>query len=173
MKTVLLLNLSEEVLGVITWIDAVKKICRGVARRPYGHTDEYEIRTSAGIFKLPTAIVLIQYVNIPYKKVPLTSENLLKRDNYECQYCEKSLTRTSLTMDHIIPESRGGKKTWSNIVASCKSCNGQKDNKTLKEAGMCLKKKPKVPTRSVLILMISDGKKRESWSRWVQDLADY
>jgi len=171
MKTVLLLNLSEEVLGVISWIEAVKKMCRGVARRPYGHTDEYEIRTSSGVFKLPTAIVLVQYINIPYKRAPLTSDNLLRRDDYECQYCGKTLSRSSLTMDHVVPACRGGKKSWKNIVCACKKCNNQKDSKTPEEAGMLLKKKPKVPTRSVLLLTISENTKRESWHRWIQGYA--
>jgi len=166
MNKVLLLNLSEEVLGVITWMDAVKKMVRGVARKPYGHTEEYEIPTSSGVFKLPTAIVLIEYVNIPYKKAPLTAENLLKRDSGECQYCGKGLSRSSLTMDHIVPVSRGGKKIWKNIVASCKSCNNKKDNKTLSEANMKLRKKPKVPTRTVLLMTISEVKSKKSWSRW-------
>jgi len=166
---VLLLNLSEEVLGVITWIDAVKKMVRGVARKPYGHTEEYEIQTSSGVFKLPTAIVLVEYVNVPYKKASLTAENLLKRDNNECQYCGKGLTRSSLTMDHVFPESRGGKKTWKNIVASCKACNNQKDSKTPAEAKMKLRNRPKVPTRTVLLLTIEEVRSRESWSRWFSD----
>jgi 5-methylcytosine-specific restriction endonuclease McrA len=167
MKKVLLLNLSEEVLGVISWMDAVRKIVRGVARKPYGHEETYEIRTSAGVFELPTAIVLVEYKHIPYKNAPLTAENLLKRDNNECQYCGKSLSRKTLTMDHVVPESRGGKRTWKNIVASCKTCNNGKDNRTPKEANMALKKEPRVPTRSILVFMVSESKNRKSWHRWL------
>jgi len=169
MKKVLLLNLSEEVLGVITWIDAVKKIVRGVARKPYGHTEEYEITTSSGVFRLPTAIVLVEYKNIPYKNAPLTPENLLKRDNNECQYCGKKLSRSSLTMDHVFPECRGGKKTWKNIVAACKSCNNKKDNRTPAEANMKLRKKPKVPTRLILLMTISEVENKRSWDRWFKN----
>ena len=167
MKKVLLLNLSEEVLGVITWVEAVKKIVRGVARKPYGHEDFHEIKmTKNSIFKLPTAIVLMEYKNIPYKNAPLTPENLLRRDDNECQYCGKNLSRSSLTMDHVLPECRGGKRTWKNIVAACKECNNKKDNKTPTEAKMKLRKKPKVPTRLVLLLTISEVKSNKSWDRW-------
>jgi 5-methylcytosine-specific restriction endonuclease McrA len=168
MRKVLLLNLSEEVLGVITWKDAIQKLCRGVARRPYGHTEEYEIQTCSGVFRLPTAIVLVQYIHLPYKRVALTAENLLKRDNHECQYCGKKLNRGTVTMDHVFPESRGGKKIWKNIVAACKVCNNSKDNKTPSEAGMKLRNKPEVPSQVYIMLSVEEKHSLvSSWDRWL------
>jgi len=168
-RKVLLLNLSEEVLGVITWKEAVQKVERGVARRPYGHDEQYEIKTCGGVYYLPTAIVLIEYKHIPYKRVALTPENLLKRDNYECQYCGEHLNRGTVTMDHIYPESRGGQRTWKNIVAACKTCNNKKDSKTPKEAGMKLRKRPVVPTETLIVMSVIDRSElSSSWERWLE-----
>ena len=172
MMKVLKLNLSQEVLGVVTWIDAVKLLFRGAARRPSGHDEEYEIPTSSGVFRLPTAIVLSEYKNIPYKRVALTTENLLKRDNFECQYCGDPLNAKTLTMNHIFPESRGGKRNWKNIVAACKTCNGKKDDRTPSEAGMNLRKRAVVPSEALIIMSVMDKQEfSDSWNRWLESEA--
>ena len=169
MKKVLLLNLSEEIMGVITWIDAIKKLCRGIVKRPYGHDEEYEIKTGNGVYRLPTVLVLSEYKNIPYKRVPLTAENLLKRDKYSCQYCGEHLNKNTLTMDHIYPESRGGKKTWKNITSACKTCNNLKDNKTPAESNMKLRNRPYVPSEVLIIMAVMDRSDfSNSWDRWLE-----
>jgi 5-methylcytosine-specific restriction endonuclease McrA len=166
-KKVLLLNLSEEVLGIITWTDAVKKIFRNVAQKPYGYNDVYKIPTVKGDYEIPTAIVLSEYKRIPYRRVALTPENLLKRDGFRCQYCNKLLNRKTMTMDHVFPECRGGKKVWKNIVTACKSCNNIKDKRTPKEANMKLINKPTIPNMMILFTSASERKIRDSWKRWI------
>jgi len=123
---VLLLNNTEEVLNVIPWHRAVRLMYTGKASAPYGHEDYYRIATGEGYFELPTAIVLLKYVNIPYKNASLSRKNILRREEYICQYCTSDLIESNQTLDHILPVSRGGRHEWTNLVACCKSCNAAK-----------------------------------------------
>jgi hypothetical protein len=85
------------------------------------------------IFK-PSIIRVFTYVKLNFQKVPLTRENVFKRDDYECVYCGDS-HRRDLTIDHVIPQSKGGPNTWDNLVTACKRCNNEKADLTLKEYG--------------------------------------
>jgi 5-methylcytosine-specific restriction endonuclease McrA len=107
-------------------------------------------------------------VKSPYKRASLGRENIFKRDNYSCQYCGKRLTYKSGTIDHIIPQSKGGKHSWDNVVVACWPCNNKKDSKTLSEAGMFLLRKPYSPRWITLVLGSVDASLRASWSRWVR-----
>ena len=74
-----------------------------------------------------------------------SKRNIFIRDNFTCQYCGKELPIKELTVDHVIPRSKGGKDTWDIVVTSCKTCNNKKGDKTPKQAGLKIMKKPKVP----------------------------
>lgn len=172
-RSVLLLNASEEILKIIDWKHAVKLMISGKARKPYGHDDEYEIETTSGMFRLPTALVLVQYVHIPFRNnVAVNTSNVLKRDKYTCGYCSKKLSDSNGTIDHIIPQCKGGENTWLNVVAACKECNNKKDNLTLNEVGrkygMKLKIKPHIPSRDFMIFTGINTKTHETWTRWVE-----
>jgi 5-methylcytosine-specific restriction endonuclease McrA len=82
----------------------------------------------------PSIIRVPKYVNVRHHKVPLTRENIIKRDNYECVYCGDNNARL-LTIDHVIPQSKGGTNSWDNLVAACKKCNGEKADLSLTEFG--------------------------------------
>jgi 5-methylcytosine-specific restriction endonuclease McrA len=84
--------------------------------------------------KKPSIIRVFTYVKQDIQKVPLTRENVYKRDNYECVYCGCSQVKT-LTLDHVIPQSKGGKNSWDNLVTACKRCNSEKADLTLEEYG--------------------------------------
>ena len=75
----------------------------------------------------------------------LTKEMLLKRDRYTCAYCAQSFRTSMLDVEHIVPDSRGGAYSWTNLVASCKACNDRKRDRTPEEAGMKLHYVPYVP----------------------------
>jgi hypothetical protein len=92
----------------------------------------------------PKVIRLLQYIYLPHRRLNLSKQNIFKRDKHACVYCE---SRENLTLDHVLPRSRGGKNTWENLVTCCSKCNSKKDNKTPEEAGM----KPFVPTFSNLM----------------------
>jgi len=83
--------------------------------------------------KKPSIIKVNNYVNV-HNKVSLNRENIYKRDNYECVYCGSSNRRT-LTLDHVIPQSKGGQNTWENLVTACKTCNGEKADLDIEEYG--------------------------------------
>jgi len=94
---------------------------------------------------VPQVIRLIKLVRTIYRsRVPFSKKNVLYRDEFTCQYCGK--TRGKLTIDHVIPKSKGGKSTFENCVASCKPCNNTKGNRTPREAKMPLRKHPVQPT---------------------------
>ena len=77
-----------------------------------------------------------------WKVPPVNRREILRRDKYQCQYCD---SRKRLTLDHVIPRSKGGKHTWDNVVIACERCNSLKGARTPQQAGMSLKTKPKAP----------------------------
>ena len=97
------------------------------------------------IFKVPAVMVLIKVVRNVYRnRVPFTKKNVLVRDWYTCVYC--GCRKRPLTIDHIVPVSKGGKTDFDNCVACCKTCNHNKGARTPRQAGMQLKKRPYQPT---------------------------
>ncbi|MDM9383123.1 HNH endonuclease [Chlorogloeopsis sp. ULAP01] len=82
-----------------------------------------------------------------WKVSPVNRREVLRRDRYSCQYCGSS---KNLTLDHVIPRSRGGQHTWDNVVAACERCNSSKGDRTLKEIGMHLRTTPKAPVHPVI-----------------------
>ena len=96
------------------------------------------IRTANEVLRVPLIIRLVKLVRTIYKrKVDWCARNVHIRDNYTCRYCGKGkLTGLNLTIDHVLPASRGGKNTFENTVTACADCNSQKGDKTPAEAGM-------------------------------------
>lgn len=93
----------------------------------------------------PVIVQLLANVRVPRVALQPSRSNILLRDDETCQYCGKR--GRDLTLDHIIPRSRGGQSTWENLVASCKSCNGRKGSRLLKEANMRLLRPPRALTQ--------------------------
>jgi 5-methylcytosine-specific restriction endonuclease McrA len=108
----------------------------------------YKIRSVNAQFPMPAVIKLNNYVNVPYKKVPMTRQNIFKRDEFECQYCGK---QENLTLDHLIPKARGGRSTWDNLTTACSRCNAQKGDQTPRESGLKLNSKPIRPSYNSFI----------------------
>jgi len=92
--------------------------------------------------RIPSVVVLREYVK-PRKHVAFTRFNLFLRDAFQCQYCGAT---GDLTFDHIVPRSAGGITSWENVVAACSSCNLGKGSKSLQQARMSLRKRPRRPT---------------------------
>ena len=99
----------------------------------------HKLHSVSQSFPMPSVIRLIRYVHVPYKGVALTRQNVFKRDGFACQYCG---TRKDLTLDHVIPRSKGGKSTWNNLVTACKRCNTRKGDNSPEEVGIMLKIAP-------------------------------
>ena len=116
---------------------------------------------------LPTVIRLRHYVHVPFRQLPLTRRNVFHRDNQSCQYCGSR--NDPLSIDHVIPKSRGGGDTWENVTTACLGCNVRKGNRTPKEAGMPLKRMPRRPLSSLSFeacRQIHSGSHSE-WAKYV------
>ena len=162
MGKVLVLNASYEPLNITSWRRAVVLLLKGKAEQlEQGGEFIY-----SG-FPLPTVIRLRYYVRVPYKEIPLTRRNVLERDTNTCQYCKAK--GDQLTIDHVIPRSRGGGDTWENLVAACVRCNVRKGNRTPKEAEMTLQTKPRRPYSSLHFELIkcTRGNSNQEWKKYV------
>jgi 5-methylcytosine-specific restriction endonuclease McrA len=162
MGKVLVLNASYEPLNITNWKRAVILLIKGKAEQL-----EYHGQFIYQSFPLPSVIRLRNYVKVPYKEIPLTRRNVLERDRHTCQYCK--YRGDQLTLDHIIPRSRGGGDTWENLVSACVRCNIKKGNRTPKEAQMPLIKQPRKPYSSLHfeIIKYTKGNLNQEWKKYV------
>ena len=122
-----------------------------------------KIRTVNNYYAFPLVIRLKRYARVPFQYIVLSRRNILKRDGNKCQYCGSS---SDLTIDHIIPKSRGGGDTWENLTAACNKCNNKKGSRTPKEAGMVLARKPYRPSH-ILFLREYNGAVDDSWKPYL------
>ena len=139
MGQVLVLNASYEPLNITTWRRATVLMLKGKAES-LEENPNYALRPD---FKLPTVIRLLQFIKLPYREIPLTRKNILQRDNNICQYCYQK--NKKLSIDHVLPRSRGGLDSWQNVVTACLDCNIEKGSRTPEAAKMLLKNKPYQP----------------------------
>ena len=139
MRQVLVLNASYEPLNITTWRRAMVMMIKGKAER----LEEDPTKIIREGTMLPTVIRLRQYVRVPFRELPLTRRHILQRDGHCCQYC--GYTGEKLSIDHVIPRSRGGTHSWENVITACLTCNVLKGSRTPKEAKMALKKLPRRP----------------------------
>ncbi|MEL6248688.1 MAG: HNH endonuclease [Cyanobacteria bacterium J06648_16] len=162
MSKVLVLNASYEPLNITSWRRAVVLVIKGKAEQV-----EHNGRVIYANFPLPTVIRLRHYVRVPYKEIPLTRRNLLHRDNNTCQYCGDA--GDGLTLDHVIPRSRGGGDSWENMVAACVRCNVKKGNRTPREASMPLRNPPRKPHSSLYFELARHirGGLHQEWRKYV------
>jgi 5-methylcytosine-specific restriction endonuclease McrA len=100
------------------------------------------IKTVSRVFKIPAVIRLLGKVGLRFK-VKLSRRNIMVRDQFKCQYCGSSGKSSTLTLDHCIPRSRGGKFSWENLVTACEACNARKGDRTPEEAKMPMAKQPR------------------------------
>ena len=112
------------------------------------------IRTIDDEYSYPSVIRLRRYIRLPYAKIVLSRRNIMKRDRNVCQYCG---TKSDLTLDHVMPKSRGGRDSWENLVTACNTCNVKKGNRTPEEAGMPLKIKPYRPIHITFFQNLLNG----------------
>ncbi|NEP36778.1 MAG: HNH endonuclease [Moorea sp. SIO3E2] len=103
----------------------------------------YKVRSPSVVILVPTHIRLIVTETEPTWRVPpVNRREVLRRDKHRCQYCGST---KKLTLDHVMPRSKGGKHSWDNVVTACERCNSLKGNRTPHQAGMKLPRQPKAP----------------------------
>lgn len=157
--SILVLNADFQPINVTTFKRGYNLVYKGKAEIIQYDSDAKPIVYSQGkSMKRPLIIRLLRYISIPFKRVPLTKYNIYRRDGHQCAYCG---SKENLTIDHVIPKSRGGKSSWDNLATCCFKCNNKKSDKTPKEANMTLRVKLYQPTYQQFIngMMKADGKK--------------
>ncbi len=142
------LDSSFRPVDVIDAVEALVLCLIGKARVIENY--KKEINSVAESFKLPAVIVLNRYVKFRFSYVACNRTNVLWRDKNQCQYCANYFNADKLTLDHVIPKSRGGDNSWTNLVAACKKCNQRKGSKTPKESGMKPIRQPFRPKANIL-----------------------
>lgn len=159
MQQVLVLNASYEPLNVTTVRRAHVLVFKGKAEvieeldRP--------LQSSSTSFPWPNVIRLVHYVRVPRTvQRKISRRALFARDGWRCVYCGTSAGR--LTLDHVVPRSRGGESSWENVVTSCAPCNHRKGSRTLEEANMVLHSLPRAPA-PVLFIHLSAPRIPDGW----------
>ncbi|MCB9063058.1 MAG: HNH endonuclease [Halobacteriovoraceae bacterium] len=164
MRTLLLDN-SFFPIKVISWQKAMILLLTSRAEIVDEYSD-FTVRSPRKHFNVPKILRLYSKHQGP-KKIKFNRLNVYLRDDFSCQYCTLKFDYNDLTFDHVLPQSRGGKTSWINIVTCCKLCNLRKGNKTPREANMKLKRLPHEPQWSarLVIKMLDDDP--EEWFYWL------
>jgi len=165
-EPVLVLNATYEPINVTAARRAVVLVLKGVA------TTEEEngsfVHSTRMAIRIPSVIRLTHFRRIPYQTRALSRKNILLRDRYTCQFCGRVLPAGELTLDHVVPRSRGGHTDWDNLVACCHSCNNQKGDRLPEEVGLKLQRLPRpftLHTSRQLMRML--GKSDERWRKYL------
>jgi 5-methylcytosine-specific restriction endonuclease McrA len=141
-------------------------VLKGVAQAE--ETNHGEVHSTSRSVAVPSVIRLLSYRHIPQQSRALSRKNILLRDRNTCQFCGKLFPASELTLDHVMPRSRGGRSTWENLVACCYTCNNSKGDRTPEEAGFQLQRRPRPFTlhtsRQLMRLM---GHRDEKWRKYL------
>lgn len=149
---VLVLNASFEPINVCTVRRAIVLVLKEKAE--VIDSGDYELHSAEGSHTRPNVIRLVNYVRIPFDALRrrITRRAVFARDDWTCQYCGRT---GSLTMDHVVPRSKGGGTSWDNVVTCCAGCNRRKGDKLPDQAGMKPRKRPAAPHATIFIRVAS------------------
>jgi 5-methylcytosine-specific restriction endonuclease McrA len=161
---VLLLNQNYEPLNVCHLRRAMGMILGGKAE--ILENGRGVIRSAHRAWPIPSVIRLHYMVHRPLPRVRLCRREVLRRDEYTCQYCGRQTHR--LTMDHIVPRYRGGCYSWQNLVSACPGCNRRKGGKTLEQARMQLMREPYEPRPTGKYLFQAYLEHNGEWEKFLQ-----
>lgn len=122
--------------------------------------------------EVPRIIRLLKYERGPRNAVKYNRRNIFLRDEHRCQYCNRRFASQRLSLDHVMPRSRGGPDTWENVVCACLTCNTRKGGRTPAEAGMRLIREPVKPKRSPLLSRQLTMRRYACWKTFIPALED-
>jgi 5-methylcytosine-specific restriction endonuclease McrA len=160
---VLVLNANFEPINVCNTRRAISLVIDGKAILILNGRGE--IKTVRQNYPRPSIIRLEKMIHRPRPQVKLTKREILRRDNYTCQYCGQHVQY--LTVDHIIPRHLGGEHIWTNLVAACPHCNHRKGGRTLDQAQMHLLRAPSTPPASATYLFARHLHENQEWLPFV------
>ena len=165
-NSVLVLNTSYEAINFCGVRRAIVLVLSGVAT-PEEYTNKI-YRSPSTTVRIPAVIRLNKYIKISFKLITFSRKNIFLRDNYICHYCHNQFKPKELTIDHVLPKSKGGWNNWDNVVTACILCNKKKGNKTPEEAQMSLLKKPKTPNLPTYLQIIRNiGNHNKEWRKYL------
>ena len=165
-RPVLVLNASYEPINICAVKRAVVLLFKG--RASLEAASSKLISSPSVQVAVPTVIKVNYFIKIPFRIRPFSKRNLFMRDQYICQYCGLEYETNELTLDHVIPRSKGGESSWENTVTCCKKCNEKKGDHLPGEVEMNLLKKPRAPFFiSSLRLAKIPSELKESWRRYL------
>ncbi len=163
---VLVLNATYEPINVTAARRAVVLVLKGVATTE--EEDGSFVHSARLAIRIPSVIRLTEFRRIPYQTRALSRKNILLRDRYSCQFCGRVLPASELTLDHVIPRSRGGHTDWDNLVACCHTCNRLKGDRLPGEAGLKLLRPPRPFTlHTSRQLMRMMGRSDDRWRKYL------
>jgi 5-methylcytosine-specific restriction endonuclease McrA len=139
------------------------------ARARFKDPDDDFIRTIHFEIQVPRVIRLLTYDRLPRTRVKFNRRNIFARDGNRCQYSGKRVPTGELSLDHVMPRSRGGGTDWENIVCACVRCNVRKGGRTPAEAGMKLTRPPVRPRTSPTLGLKLANRKYQSWKTFLDD----
>jgi 5-methylcytosine-specific restriction endonuclease McrA len=131
--------------------------------------DQDWIRSIHFELQVPRVIRLLEYDRLPRQSVRFSRRNIFARDDNRCMYCNRRLPPSQLSLDHVMPRSRGGNTSWENVVSCCVTCNIKKGGRTPQEARMKLLRQPVKPKRSPLLSLKLNNPKYASWRVFVDN----
>lgn len=137
------------------------------ARALFKDPDDDYVRTVQFEIQAPRVIRLLGYDRLPRQRVKFNRRNIFARDGNRCQYCGRRFPTSELSLDHVMPRSRGGGASWENIVCACLKCNVKKGGRTPKEANMKLFREPVQPKTSPVLSLKLSHRKYESWKTFL------
>lgn len=144
MRRTLILNAGYQAITAIGWQRAMCLKFRDRIEVVQDYEDWF-VNSAAAQHAVPAVARIPSYTRPPSQYTKFSRENVYVRDMYTCQYCYQVKQPRSLTFDHVVPKSKGGKTSWTNIVTACRKCNHKKADKTLAEADMKLMFEPIPP----------------------------
>lgn len=165
----LVLNASYEVLCAVPVRRAMTLIVKGVAVQQEVALDKF-VRSYQRSTPVPTVIRLLNYRKVPRNTRTVSRKNILIRDGFTCLYCGEEFPSSELTLDHILPKSRGGASSWENLGSACYSCNNAKGSRTPEEAGMPLLRIPRpfnIHTSRHLVRALGKGVDHAVWDKYM------
>ena len=162
MAKTLVLNATYEPLCVVPIRRAVVLVLKEKAE--VLHATDQELHSERSAFPVPSVIRLTYFVKVPFRaRAALNRRAVFARDGGHCQYCGA----TAENIDHVIPRSRGGQHVWENVVAACRPCNTRKEDRSLNEVGLVLRRRPTAP-KELTWIIVAVGTVHPHWEPYLQ-----
>lgn len=165
MQQTLLLDAGYVPQRIVSWQKAVTMLFGGKVEV----VDVYDgvIRSPSIAIRMPAVVRLVRVVRFRRPPVRFSRRNVLLRDELTCQYCGAMPHPRVLTLDHVVPRSRGGRTVWTNVVAACRTCNTKKGARTPAEASMTLRTAPIRPKYLPLQAFTAPSEVPDHWQSWL------